>query len=311
MAKIFNDANNASYMVGNERDSSCPDEKNISLVKELGSSNKYTKGEQNIIYSSINEESLIDDEELFLIPPVHNSQQSKEIVSAWEYETYKPIYDFLDRVRCKQDYKIVLCNIFVNMPLHIKLLYVKYADRLVCLSVLADKALFFPMQGFVVNQDKDLHNELGAGNSFIHESAHQLAYEMVADGLLPKTYGLLLRGNVWKDYNLAISSIKEQDIHTNEEKSRNSLTKELELNDIIANTVSDVFGGITKNKVCGFYIHKYSTYWKRDKSLVGVECFADITADLVCGNPSTISFINQYLPNTMIQYNKLLNGAIL
>ena len=54
MAKIFNDANNASCMVGNERDASCLGGKNISLVKELGSSNKYTKGEQDIIYSTNN-----------------------------------------------------------------------------------------------------------------------------------------------------------------------------------------------------------------------------------------------------------------
>jgi hypothetical protein len=52
MAKIFNDANNASCMVGNERDASCLGGKNISLVEELGLSTKYTDDKQDIIYGT-------------------------------------------------------------------------------------------------------------------------------------------------------------------------------------------------------------------------------------------------------------------
>ncbi len=52
MAKIFNDVINTSCMVGNERDASCPDGKNISLGEELGLSTKYTDDKRDIIYGT-------------------------------------------------------------------------------------------------------------------------------------------------------------------------------------------------------------------------------------------------------------------
>ena len=64
MTKLFVDAN-ASCKVGNLMDT-CPDGKNSGLVKELGSSNKYIRGEQDIIYSSVNKSPLFDyDEESY------------------------------------------------------------------------------------------------------------------------------------------------------------------------------------------------------------------------------------------------------
>lgn len=308
MAKLFCDAK-ASCKVGNGNNLNCSTGKNIGLGKELGLSYKYETDKRDIIYRS-NKKPVWDVEECCLImPKEHEAKSVKEIVAQVEYQAFKNMYDFIDDLDVIEEYKVALCTCFMNAPENLKWLYNKYASRLCCLSASSVKAKFIPwLNGFVLNQKVDLYNERGSCNVFFHESAHQLAYEMIKDNFLPQNYGMILREAIIHDYENTMQNFQQNGIGY--EQAQLLLSIELELKDSIANTISDVFGGITKNQVCGTYIHDYNSYWSRDESLVGVECFANMTADIICGTHEHIDCIQLYLPNAMLQYNKFVKGKL-
>ena len=79
-------------------------------------------------------------------------------------------------------------------------------------------------------------------------------------------------------------------------------------NPIASNCVSDIFGGLSGNKVVGIYGHSANYWAQRPRSAVGKEAFAEITADSA-SNPQTLAFTKKYMPKTYSAYQRIIKGA--
>lgn len=310
MTKLFVDAN-ASCKVGNLMDT-CPDGKNSGLVKELGSSNKYIRGEQDIIYSSVNKSPLFDyDEEsgTLFIPHVHTSLHSKEIVGEQEYQACKAMYDFIDDLDVFEDFKKILCNRISEMPYQLKNIFKHYAPRLVCLNATHEESLFNSLGNyFIFNQYEDYYNNLGCGNTFIHEVAHMISKLMKDDGIISAMSIKTLTWCAKNDFNNYLLEVMKSK-HIDEKHAKEIIQKEIRDHGCNADIVSDIYGGITNNEVVGAFLHD-TEYWteSNDETLIGEEFFAEVIASLVCHRTESISLAKKYLHTTMLQFYKIMEG---
>lgn len=312
MTKLFVDAN-ASCKVENEDNINCCYGKNSSLVKESGLFAKYTNGKQDIIYSSIDEVALFtyDEKEGCLIfPKLHESTPSQDIVDKQEYEAFKPTYDFLDNLDIIENYKKTLCFRCINMPMIIKEICKKYLPKLKCMDTNSKQPRFEKSaMAIFIDQHSDLTDVLGAGNQFMHEIGHGIAYAMVLDHVLDESYDKDLANCIQIDYHNAILTMMNSQLCSQDDAQR-ELSEILKENCLASNAVSDVFGGISGNKVRGCFFHDDKTYWsKRGLDAIGREFFANVFADLACCNDEHIAFVKKYMPLTMLKFEEILKGS--
>ena len=250
------------------------------------------------------------------------SKPSKDIVGEEEYQNFKNFYQKLDTMDLSPDYKDVLTDRFKNMDMDLKTEYNDYADRLNCLDtsykeidengVPQDAAYFSSVEGgFKFSQEDDLNNPLGAGNTFFHESGHMLDWlKGQENGIGQASSYNYMTEAATEDYYDAIQKIQDEK-GCGVEQAQKLLSRELMSNPNASNCVSDVFGGITYNKVSGAWGHS-TDYWKnRGRDAIGKEAFAEITADRACQNPEHMQFLQRFLPKTLKAYeNALKTGGV-
>lgn len=244
------------------------------------------------------EKDLIDDSSKFV----------RDMVGADEYAQYRNFYNRLGKLDISDDYRSSLINNYKNMDSDIKDFYNVNASELKCLDSKFPGTAHFSSNecGFKFSETKDVAKGLGTGNTFYHESAHMLDW-------LSGKYGnnlterFNLTASIQEDYNDAISGIMNKENCTLEQ-AQNKLSDILWSHPTESNCVSDVFGGLTGNRVSGPWGHSFEYWAQRDRSIIGKEAFAEITADSAC-NHQNLAFTKQYLPKTYELYKKIIKGV--
>ena len=213
----------------------------------------------------------------------------------------------IDTLEASQAYRDTLRECVRRMPPELRDVYDRYAGQLVCLDAsFPGTSHFSPAEGgFRVNETADLANPFGAGNAFFHESAHVLDYlmgrEHGTDGI-STVYRLTEAAEA--DLEDALSSIMGAEGCSYEE-AQGKLSAELASHMKESACVSDVFGGLTGNRVVGISGHS-ADYWAlRGCDAVGREAFAEITADSAC-NPAVLAYTQKMMPRTYAAYQRIM-----
>ena len=232
----------------------------------------------------------------------------KDVVGEDEYKNYQDIYDTVSNLDVSDTYKDTLVEQLKNMNPELKGLYNDYANDLKCLDTNYPGIANFDRTkgGFVFSETKDVNKGLGAGNTFLHESAHMMDYLTGENGKdLSVTNDLT--SAIQEDYNDALSNIMKTH-NCSFEDAQSKLSDELWAHPVESNCVSDVFGGLSENKVSGPWGHTTDYWVKRPRSAVGSEAFAEITADSA-SNPQSLAFTKKYMPKTYSAYQSMIKGA--
>ena len=232
----------------------------------------------------------------------------KDVVGEDEYKKYQEIYDTVNNLGVSDTYKDTLVDQLKNMDPELKGLYNDYANDLKCLDTNYPGVANFDRTkgGFVFSETKDVNKGLGAGNTFFHESAHMMDY-LTGENGKDLSVANDLTSAIQEDYNDALSNIMKTH-NCSLEEAQSKLSDELWAHPVESNCVSDVFGGLSGNKVSGPWGHRADYWAKRPRSTVGSEAFAEITADSA-SNPQSLAFTKKYMPKTYNAYQNMIKGA--
>lgn len=154
-----------------------------------------------------------------------------------------------------------------------------------------------------------MKNPLGAGNTFFHESGHMIDWlkGQETGGGSESSKSSMVEA-VRQDLQSALSDIQKE-YQCSEDEAKAILKNRLREYPTESNCVSDVFGALTGNEVCGWFMHP-ADYWKvPPEKQASQEAFAEITADLACGNQKAVEFVQTYMPKTWEAYQKLVREA--
>jgi hypothetical protein len=210
-----------------------------------------------------------------------------------------PFYEHIDTLNVDSWYKKNICTTFANIKYKpVKRFFSENAHFLRCGDAMYvpekpdDSAGVYDAEQdlYKFNCKIELYNELGPCNTHFHEMAHQIDYHLGKSiGACSWSFANYLRELVQRDYNFVLEQTKEAK-RLSTEDAQKEISTELKKHPEESNIVSDVFGGVTFNKVHGVYVHR-KEYWKEDvHTRVAKEVFAEITADIACGNVSHIEF---------------------
>lgn len=155
-----------------------------------------------------------------------------------------------------------------------------------------------------MNFANDAVNARGAGATFFHEHGHYIDY-MSKPGtayasMLSADFGNLLRS----DYTNYVKAVmKAQGIKKTEAYA--VISKEL-LGDI-THSVSDLFGGLSKNKCVGNYGHWKTSYWN-NPGAVEKEAFAHMYEAQFSADKYAL--MKKYFPNALSEFERLLSEVV-
>lgn len=207
-------------------------------------------------------------------------------------------------------YRQVLEGRLREMDPLLKRVFDRYADRLVCLDTAYPDTPYFSGEegGFRVDAASDLENPLGPGSTFFHESAHMIDWLMGGEkGKEYITSDPEFIDALEADLNSALSGIMKSEGCTLEE-AQEKLSMELWANPYDSSCVSDVFGGLTGNKVVGVWAHS-GEYWAvKGREGVAREAFAEITEQMAC-SPEGLAYTMKMMPKTVEVYRRIMAEA--
>lgn len=216
----------------------------------------------------------------------------------------------LDSPNMTGEYRKVLTERIENMDQRIRPLFERYGGRLVCLDADFPGTAYFSGQeeGFRVDGASDLKNPCGAGSTFFHESAHMIDWLMGKEaGREYATGDAAFVSALEADLKDALTGIMRSENCTWEE-AQDRLSMELLSAPYASACVSDVFGGLTGNRVCGAMGHSREYWAVRGRDAVAREAFAEITEQMIC-NPEGLAFTEKMMPRTFERYLQMVADA--
>ena len=117
-----------------------------------------------------------------------------------------------------------------------------------------------------------------------------------------------LRDMLIKEYQIYYNSIKERLNKENEKEIYKEIKKEFSTYSNYQKVIiSDLFSGITKNKLNLKYSHELS-YWKGENRLPA-EAFVHFTGVSITNNEG-IELIKKYFPKSLKIYNEIINNSL-
>ena len=117
-----------------------------------------------------------------------------------------------------------------------------------------------------------------------------------------------LRDMLIKEYQIYYNSIKERLNKENEKEIYKEIKKEFSTYSNYQKVIiSDLFSGITKNKLNLKYSHE-SSYWKGENRLPA-EAFVHFTGASITNNEG-IELIKKYFPKSLKIYNEIINNSL-
>lgn len=167
------------------------------------------------------------------------------------------------------------------------------------------RTAFFSSAGMEIKMDfaGDAANVRGPGVTFFHEHGHYIDFSAGSAGgwlsLDTPDFGDALRA----DYDAYIKGImKSRGIR----KTAAYAVVAQEVQDDLLSSISDLMGGLSKNKACGKWGHS-TRYWSRPGS-VEKEAFAHLFEALF--NPDRYALMQKYFPSALAEFERLLKGVI-
>ncbi|MDE6589173.1 MAG: minor capsid protein [Oscillospiraceae bacterium] len=163
---------------------------------------------------------------------------------------------------------------------------------------------FSPMtQKVNMNFAKDAVNPRGLGTTFFHEHGHYIDFLSCAGSGYTSTasaaFGAALRSD-FDDYIKAAMKqhgVKKLDAYA-------IVSREIQGN--MFNSISDLFGGMSRNRCLGNWYHK-APYW-RDPGALEKEAFAHMFEAQFSADKYAL--MQKYFPTAFVEFEKLLNGVI-
>ena len=215
----------------------------------------------------------------------------------------------MERLDVSPEYRNKLTDCYRRMDSDIKGVYNQFSGKLKCLETKHQGTAYFSPDegGFRFDEEADRSKGLGEGNTFFHESAHMIDW-LAGNGDVNITQMNNLTDMAQADYNDAIARIMSR-ANCTLESAQDILSDELLSSPNESNCVSDVFGGLSGNKVSGAWGHSAEYWANRDRSIIGKEAFAEITADSAC-NGQNLSFTQKYMPRTYSAYKAIIQSII-
>ena len=233
---------------------------------------------------------------------------SKDVVGEDEYKKYQDIYNNVDTLNVSDDYRDILRDEIKNMDPELKGLYNDYANDLKCLDTNYPGVAHFSQTegGFKFSETNDINKGLGAGNTFFHESGHMLDYLSGEKGQNLSECNDLTKA-IQEDYDDALANIMRNE-NCSYAEAQSKLSDILWNDPTASSCVSDVFGGISGNKVSGPWGHRNEYWARRNRSAIGKEAFAEMTADSA-SNAQGLAFTQKYMPKAYRTYQNMIKGA--
>ena len=149
----------------------------------------------------------------------------------------------------------------------------------------------------------DAANVRGPGVTFFHEHGHYIDFAAGSAGgwlsLDTPDFGDALRA----DYDAYIKGVmKSRGIR----KTAAYAVVAQEVQDDLLSSISDLMGGLSKNKARGKWGHS-TRYWSRPGS-VEKEAFAHLFEALF--NPDRYALMQKYFPSALAEFERVLKGVI-
>ena len=156
-------------------------------------------------------------------------------------------------------------------------------------------------QGIKMSYSADFTNPRGAGTTFFHEHGHYIDHLSQAVGQLSTSTPAFAKA-IKSDFAALVKSVQ----------AANNCTKTeayAKLSALVCShethSISDIFGGLSRNQARGYYGHKAS-YWTGDA--VPVEAFAHLFEAQF--DAKKYALWQQYFPTAVAEFEKLLKGVV-
>ena len=154
-----------------------------------------------------------------------------------------------------------------------------------------------------MNFAKDAVNPRGLGTTFFHEHGHYIDFVSCAGSGYTSTASAVFGAALRNDFDAYIKAVMKQ--HGVKKLDTYAIvSREIQGNTF--NSISDLFGGMSRNRCLGNWYHK-APYWKNPGALEK-EAFAHMYEAQFSADKYTL--MQKYFPSALAEFEKLLNGVI-
>ena len=206
---------------------------------------------------------------------------------------HKPI-KFVD---LKSKYKVDIQDVFDNAPDNIKRINRKYADSIRFVNEKQLGKAHTSYKGISVNFKVDSKNERGSWTTTFHEIGHAIDRAAGNVSIKSTSFGKLLKS----DFNEVVKNYQKV-YNVNIDEAYESIGNVLYTNPKY-HSISDIAGGLTKNKCKGRYSHK-TEYWKPNK--VEKEAFAHFYEATARNDDAKLSVLKSMFPNAYNEFERIV-----
>lgn len=211
-----------------------------------------------------------------------------------------------------------LVDVLNNAPENMKKLWNKYSDKFNLYDRNSEINMYNPLTKRIVVNSLSGNNSKKPFERLIHEIGHHIDNLIGSEGKLLSTlrfasityfsdkYKSNLREMLVHEYWSYFNGIKKKIKTSDENKIYEEMKKEFSVYSNYQKVIiSDLFSGITKNKVNFGAYHK-PEYWD-NKDKLAAEAFAHFTGALIT-NPEGANLIKKYLPKSLEIYNEIIKN---
>jgi hypothetical protein len=190
---------------------------------------------------------------------------------------------------------------FVKWVKNDSIVYLNYTEELN-----ESDGKFNPQNGKVyINKDKDMNNPRGVGSIYFHEYGHYIDFFAGNGNYLSNNS--LFEKMIHSDFDIYLEQYMQKNSLTDKDSAYKIISKELKSQKSSSIwTISDLFGGLTDNKVIGNYKHA-RTYWTKPGALTR-EAFANMFSSMFYFE--SYASLKMYFPNALSEFERLLKGVL-
>jgi hypothetical protein len=209
-----------------------------------------------------------------------------------------------------------------NAPENMKKLWNKYSDKFNLYDRNSEKNSYNPLTKRIKINGKFL---MGSSSKkpferLVYEIGHHIDNLIGSEGKLLSTFNFIsmeyfsdkyesnLRDMLIKEYGIHYNLIKEKLNKVSEKEIYKEIKKEFSVySNYQKAIISDLFSGITKNKLNLKYSHE-PAYWE-DENRLPAEAFTHFTGASITNNEG-IELIKKYFPKSLKIYNEIINNSL-
>lgn len=197
----------------------------------------------------------------------------------------------------ERQYKKELISIINASDTRVQEVIYKYSDDITFVNVEARGRGLNKKSGIRVNFARDAKNARGSYTTTFHEIGHRI--DRAAGDLSCKTTNF--RDSLENDFNNIVIKM-ERMYNLTQEEAYSAISASL-INDKY-HSISDIVGGITKNRCVGRYMHEVK-YWEKEHALER-EAFAHFFEAFARNDDEKMNALSQMFPNAQKEFMRML-----